>query len=177
MPPKFDFAHTTQLDTIELLTSRPSRIDFDAGDGLHLVVEAPAPGVFRLRCGEANHLTDDKPGARARAVAEMLLARQEAVGEAAIAPREGGDGWRVTQGDVALELQSNPVRFALYRNEERVFESEVSAHTPAFGHNALDQRVTLDKAAGLLGGGFPAFEALVPGTLPGWAGGLSLIHI
>lgn len=139
MPPKFDFAHTTQLDNIELLTSRPSRIDFDAGDGLHLVVEAHAPGVFRLRCGEANHLTDDKPGARARAVAEMLLARQEAVGEAAIAPRDGGDGWRITQGDVALEIQSNPVRFALYRNEERVFESEVSAHTPAFGHNALDQ--------------------------------------
>lgn len=139
MPPKFDFAHTTQLDTIELLTSRPSRFDFDAGDGLHLVVEAHAPGVFRLRCGEANHLNDDKPGARARAVAEMLLARQEAVGEASIAPREGGDGWRITQGDVALEIQSNPVRVAIYRNEERVFESEVSAHTPAFGHNALDQ--------------------------------------
>ncbi|KAJ8135106.1 hypothetical protein OY671_011681, partial [Metschnikowia pulcherrima] len=69
------------------------RIDFDAGDGLHSVVEAHAPGVFRSRCGEANHLTDDKPGARARAVAEMSLARQEAVGEAAIAPREGGDGW------------------------------------------------------------------------------------
>ena len=65
MPPKFDFAHTTQLDTIELLTSRPSRIDFDAGDGLHLVVEAHAPGVFRLRFGEASLLNDDKPGARA----------------------------------------------------------------------------------------------------------------
>ncbi|MGE8568927.1 MAG: glycoside hydrolase family 31 protein [Achromobacter sp.] len=84
-------------------------------------------------------MNDDKPGARARAVAEMLLARQEAVGEASIAPREGGDGWRITQGDVALEIQSNPVRVAIYRNEERVFESEVSAHTPAFGHNALDQ--------------------------------------
>lgn len=35
---------------------------------------------------------------------------------------------------------------------------------------AEGQRVTLDKAAGLLGGGFPAFDALVPGTLPGWAG-------
>lgn len=139
MPPKFDFAHTTQLDNVELLTSRPSRIDFDAGDGLHLVVEAHAPGVFRLRCGEANHFNDDKPGARARAVAEMLLARQEAVGEATIAPRDGGDGWRITQGDVALEIQTSPVRIALYRNEDRVFESEVSAHTPAFGHNALDQ--------------------------------------
>lgn len=32
------------------------------------------------------------------------------------------------------------------------------------------QRVTLGKAAGLLGGGFPAFDALAPGSLPGWAG-------
>jgi alpha-glucosidase (family GH31 glycosyl hydrolase) len=138
VPPKFDFAHTTQLDTIELLTSRPSRIDFDAGDGLHLVVEAHAPGVFRLRFGEASLLNDDKPGARARAVAEMLLARQEAVGESTISPRDDGDGWRVAQGDVTLEVRSNPVRVALYRGETKVFESEVSAHTPAFGHNALD---------------------------------------
>jgi tRNA 5-methylaminomethyl-2-thiouridine biosynthesis bifunctional protein len=35
---------------------------------------------------------------------------------------------------------------------------------------AEGQRVTLDKAAGLLGGGFPEFESLEPGSLPGWAG-------
>ncbi|WP_175209724.1 FAD-dependent oxidoreductase, partial [Achromobacter anxifer] len=35
---------------------------------------------------------------------------------------------------------------------------------------AEGQRVTLDKAAGLLGGGFPDFEALEPGSLQGWAG-------
>ncbi|MGB3431028.1 FAD-dependent oxidoreductase, partial [Achromobacter sp.] len=32
------------------------------------------------------------------------------------------------------------------------------------------QRVTLDKAAGLLGGSFPDFDSLEPGSLPGWAG-------
>jgi tRNA 5-methylaminomethyl-2-thiouridine biosynthesis bifunctional protein len=32
------------------------------------------------------------------------------------------------------------------------------------------QRVTLDKAAGLLGSRHPEFDALVPGALPGWAG-------
>lgn len=44
-------------------------------------------------------------------------------------------------------------------------------------HDAVDarisadgQRVTLGKAAGLLSGHFPDFDALVPGTLPGWAG-------
>lgn len=36
--------------------------------------------------------------------------------------------------------------------------------------SADGQRVTLDKAAGLLSGHFPDFAALVPGTLPGWAG-------
>ena len=76
--------------------------------------------------------------ARVRAVAEMLLARQEAVGESTISPRDDGDGWRIAQGDVTLEVRSNPVRVALYRGETKVFESEVSAHTPAFGHNALD---------------------------------------
>lgn len=35
---------------------------------------------------------------------------------------------------------------------------------------AEGQRVTLDKAAGLLGGGFPDFDSLEPGSLPGWAG-------
>ncbi|WP_032972116.1 glycoside hydrolase family 31 protein [Bordetella hinzii] len=139
MPPKYDFAHTNQLDTIELLTSRSSRIDFDAGGGLHLVVEAHAPGVFRLRGGEASLLTDDKPGARARAVAEMLLARQEAVGEATIAPRDDAQGWRITQGDVSLELRTDPLRLALYRGETEVLASSLSPHNPPFGHNALDE--------------------------------------
>ncbi len=35
---------------------------------------------------------------------------------------------------------------------------------------AEGQRVTLDKAAGLLGGSLPDFAALEPGSLPGWAG-------
>ncbi|AVJ30858.1 tRNA (5-methylaminomethyl-2-thiouridine)(34)-methyltransferase MnmD [Achromobacter spanius] len=35
---------------------------------------------------------------------------------------------------------------------------------------AEGQGVTLGKAAGLLDGRFPAFDALVPGSLPGWAG-------
>ena len=35
---------------------------------------------------------------------------------------------------------------------------------------AEGQRVTLDKAVGLLGGRHPDFDALAPGSLPGWAG-------
>ena len=36
--------------------------------------------------------------------------------------------------------------------------------------SAEGQRVTLGKAAGLLGRRFPGLEALKPGALPGWAG-------
>ncbi|OZI46976.1 glycoside hydrolase family 31 protein [Bordetella genomosp. 5] len=139
MPPKYDFDHTNQLDTVELLTSRPSRNDFDAGDGLRLVIEAHAPGVFRLRCALTPHFNEDKPSARARALSEMLLAREEAVGEATLAPRDDASGWRITQGDVSLEILTNPVRVVLWRGETQVLTSEVSAHTPAFGHNALDE--------------------------------------
>lgn len=139
MPPKYDFAHTNQLDTVELLTSRPSRIDFDAGDGLRLVVEAHAPGLYRVRCGMAHLFADEKLSPRGKAIAEMLLARQEAVGEATIAPVDGTAGWRISQGDTALEILSDPVRVNLYRGDSLVLASELSEHTPGFGHNALDE--------------------------------------
>ncbi|CAM3771831.1 glycoside hydrolase family 31 protein [Bordetella sputigena] len=138
MPPKFDFAHTNQLESVELLTARPSRIDFDTGDGLRFVVEPHAPGVFRIRCGHPHALSDDKPGMREKAIAEMLLARQEAVGEATVAPRDGG-GWRITQGDTALEISTDPVRVALFKGDTQVFVSDDSEHAPGFGHNALDE--------------------------------------
>ncbi|ANN68322.1 glycoside hydrolase family 31 protein [Bordetella bronchialis] len=138
MPPKFDFAHTNQLESIELLTARPSRIDFDTGDGLRFVVEPHAPGVFRIRCGQPHALADEKPSPREKAIAEMLLARQEAVGEATIVPRDAG-GWRIVQGDTALEVLTDPVRIALFKGDEQVFASDDSEHAPGFGHNALDE--------------------------------------
>ena len=120
------------------MTSRSSRIDFDVADGLHLIVEPHAPGVFRLRCAQANLLGENTPTARARAVAEMLLARQEAVGESVFEPREGGDGWRLTQGDVVLDIQTDPLRFSLSRAGEVVLRSQLSEHTAAIGYSALD---------------------------------------
>jgi alpha-glucosidase (family GH31 glycosyl hydrolase) len=140
VPPKFDFAHTNQLDTVELLTARPSRIDFDTGDGLRFLVEAHAPGVYRIRCGHPQALTEEKPTQREKAISEMLLARHEAVGEAVVTPRENGEGWRIVQGDTALELLTDPVRVVLFRGNDAVLASQLSEHTPAFGHNALDER-------------------------------------
>jgi alpha-D-xyloside xylohydrolase len=139
VPPEFDFDHTNQLDTVELLTSRPTRIDFDASDGLRFVVEAHAPGVFRLRCGHANLVTDEKPSTRARAISEMLLARQEAVGEATLSPLESGEGWRIVAGDFSMQVSTGPVRVALFRGEHEVLSTRASTRAPGFGHNALDE--------------------------------------
>jgi len=147
VPPKFDFAHTTQLESVELISSRSSRVDFDAGNGLRLVVEAHAPGVFRLRCGQANALNDEKPSARVRAVAEMLLARQEAVGECTVTPHDDGNGWRIAQGETALDVHTNPVRIAIIRGEAQVFASDVSEHAPTLGHDALGDDAAVWSAA------------------------------
>ncbi|RYF38921.1 MAG: glycoside hydrolase family 31 protein, partial [Comamonadaceae bacterium] len=114
MPPEYDYDHITQLDAVELLTSRSSRIDFDAGEGLRLVVEAHSPGVFRLRCGAAAVVNDEKPSTRTRALADMLLARDEAVGEATIGPLDNAQGWRIAQGDIVMQIESSPLRFSLY---------------------------------------------------------------
>jgi len=138
VPPKYDFDHTIQLDSAELLTSRSTRVDFDAGEGLRLAIEAHAPGVYRLRCGEASRLSDEKPTSRQRAVTDMLLARQEAVGEATLVPLDNAHGWRLTQGDTALEIHTGPVRIALYRAEQLVFTSHATPMSPDFGHSALD---------------------------------------
>ncbi|HEY0296904.1 MAG TPA: glycoside hydrolase family 31 protein [Bordetella sp.] len=134
MPPKSDLAQFVPLETAELLTSRPSRFDFDAAGGLHLVIEAHAPGVFRLRCGDPALLSDEKASARTRALAEMLLARQEAVGEATAAPYSGG--WRIEQGDVTLDVLLEPLRIVLSRGGHVVLASDASE--TAFAHYALD---------------------------------------
>src|SRR3546814_19331406 len=79
VPPKSDFAHVTQLNSLHFLTTKSALADFAVGDdaGLLLRIEAHAPGVYRLRCAPAERLRDEKPSARAKAQAEMLLARQE----------------------------------------------------------------------------------------------------
>jgi alpha-glucosidase (family GH31 glycosyl hydrolase) len=140
VPPKSDSALIAPIETLKLLSSRPSRFDFEIGGGLHLAIEAHAPGVFRLRCGELAQISDEKTSSRSRALAELLLARQEAVGEAAIAERESGgnSGWRIVQGDVTLDVHTKPLRVALSRGGQAVLSSD-TASGAAFGHRADPQ--------------------------------------
>src|SRR5690606_22815816 len=107
-----------------------TRADFVFDDsGLMLQVEAHAPGVYRLRCGKPAALNNDKPGARAKAHAEMLLARQEAVGELAVSSvtDPAQSGWRLEQGDIAMEITKSPFQFSVYRGEHCILSSQPDA--------------------------------------------------
>jgi hypothetical protein len=105
------------LESLKLVDTLPSRIVFDAGAGIKLVVEPHAPGVFRVRCGSPEAVAADiLPGARARAHADVLLARPEAIGEAVLEPMTGAvKGWSLVQGDTTLEITTNPFRLQVQR--------------------------------------------------------------
>lgn len=126
VPLKSNLVHVTQIEALGFLSSKSTRADFSVdGTDLQLIVEAHAPGVYRLRCGSAEVLNNEKPSARERAHTEMLLAREEAVGELAVSSNTDpfSTGWRLEQGDVVLELSHSPMRIALYRNDVCVLRS------------------------------------------------------
>ena len=88
-------------------------------DEWRLSIEAHAPGVFRLRCGPRAWLEPAKPSLRAQRQADMLLARQEAVGEMECQPLASG-GWRLAQGDCALEIGGTDAGIRLMRADRCV---------------------------------------------------------
>ncbi len=127
MPPKSDLAHVTQLTTVNFITAKSTRADFAFEDTeLQLLVEAHAPGVYRVRCAPAELLAGDKPSARSRAHAEMLLARQEPVGELAVSSisEPAQSGWLLEQGDIVLEVIRSPLQISLYRGDDCVLRTE-----------------------------------------------------
>jgi alpha-D-xyloside xylohydrolase len=127
VPPKSDFAHVTQLNTLQFLTAKSTRVDFAVDDTrLQLQIEAHAPGVYRLRIAQAPELLDEKPAMRSRQHAEMLLARHEAVGELAVSsiPEREQLGWRLEQGDIVLEITHSPLQFTLSRAGQCLVRSD-----------------------------------------------------
>jgi len=128
VPPKSDFAHVTQLTALEFLTAKSTRADFAIVDtDLQLLIEAHAPGVYRLRCADNLHLNDDKPSARSRAQAEMLLARHECIGELSVSsiPAAPHQAWRMEQGEIVMEITHSPFQISLYRGKHRVLRTDV----------------------------------------------------
>lgn len=93
------------LDSLKLIQSNPAKVTFDAGAGFKLVVEPHAPGVFRIRLGAADSVAHDLPTAgRAKAQAEMLIARGEAISEAETRVSDDGQCWEVCQGETILQV-------------------------------------------------------------------------
>lgn len=126
MPHDSEHVHVTPLTHLEFVRATPARSDFAfAESDLSLSVEAHAPGVYRLRCAAADVLSarEEKPTARQKAHAEMLLARDEPVGEMATSSVVGATGWRMEQGEIALEVFATPVGFALYRGDNCLLRS------------------------------------------------------
>src|SRR5690606_35380859 len=126
VPPKSDLDHVTQLVALDFLTSKSTRADFAVTDtDMQLQIEAHAPGVYRLRCAQASVLHNEKPSARTRAHIEMLLARQEPVGELAVSSiaEAPHSGWRYQQGDITLEVTQSPLQLFVYRGEDCVLST------------------------------------------------------
>lgn len=117
-----------------------------------LRIEAHAPGVFRLRCGPRTWLEPSKPAARAQRQADMLLARQEAVGELDCQSPESGV-WRLTQGDVCLGVGGAEPAIQLLRQDHCVASARISSRpvTDDDGHAVWLIEWSLGETEGLFG--------------------------
>uniref|UniRef100_UPI00333ED3A1 glycoside hydrolase family 31 protein n=1 Tax=Castellaniella defragrans TaxID=75697 RepID=UPI00333ED3A1 len=128
MSPKSELAGQLLEAGLEFVRAHSSCVDFTLDGGERcLRIEAHAPGVFRLRCGEARLLDPEKPTLRAQRHAELLLARQEAVGELSCEALEDGAGWRIVQGDAALRLAAGAFDIQVLRADRLVAESAPEA--------------------------------------------------
>ncbi len=130
VPLKSDLAHVTQLVTLNFLTAKSTRADFDVDDGdLLLQIEAHAPGVFRVRCAPADVLQNPKPSARSRVLADMLLARHDPISElyTSCIASPADAGWLLEQGDARLEITRSPLQFALYRGDNCIMRTQPGA--------------------------------------------------
>jgi len=126
VPLQFDSSRYQRLESLSLNTSSPAAVRFTTDQGQALLVEASAPGVFRLSMGTPAATGKPASGSATRAAAlHDLLARDEPIGEAAVEQVEldGQPGFRIVQGDNALEIATQPLRLALYRKGRKVLAS------------------------------------------------------
>ena len=108
------------------VASSPACVEWALHSGeWRLRIEAHAPGVFRLRCGPAAWLAPAKPSLRAQRHAAVLLARKEPVGEFEVSALAVG-GWRLTQGESALEVGGPVPVLKLLHSGQPVGEARLS---------------------------------------------------
>lgn len=123
----------TQLfNLLSNTTIKPSCADFQAAEADQILrVEAHSPGVYRIRVGTLNAIQPERVTLRAQQYAEMLLAREDAVGEFMLEEGiETENGWRLEQGDCVLELGRDPFSMTLRRNDEVLLQMAPSSLQP-----------------------------------------------
>lgn len=124
MLPKSELASQLQSARLDFVSASVSGADFAfEGGALRLRVEAHAPGVFRVRCGEPGLLDPEKTSLRTQQHADTLLARQDAVGELACSTLATGAGWQLVQGETRLEISAAPLNVRVYRGDRCVVHS------------------------------------------------------
>ena len=121
----------TQLfNLLSNITIKPSCADFQTAKADQILrVEAHSPGVFRIRLGALSDIQPERVSLRVQQYAEMLLAREDAVGEFAL--EEGiatDDGWRLEQGDCTLELKHTPFCFDVEARRANATSSRLFWH-------------------------------------------------
>ena len=132
MPLQFDSTQYKRFESLSHKSTSAASVTFSTDEGVPVVVEAHAPGVFRVRIGAA------------RSPDYKLLARTEPMGDAVVEPVKGG--WRIVQGEDALEIHASPLRIKLIRKGETVLQSAADEHfrgaqkAPVFGKGRKGER-------------------------------------
>ena len=125
----FQQSRFKRLSEVRFTGVEAGRAHFEV-DGFAFSVIAHAPGTLRLTIGKSQ-LPD-----------YGLLQQATATGSLEVKPE--GDGWRITRGDVALVIDTAPLRFTLSKDGRTVLTSITDQHfrgrtrLPAFGLHDTD---------------------------------------
>jgi alpha-glucosidase (family GH31 glycosyl hydrolase) len=143
VPFQFDSSRYTRFVSLTQRAANGPSIQFTTDQDWSALVEAHAPGVFRVRIDTTAEGATVSRAARPSSQRYELLARDEAIGEATVESVEGG--FRLTQGEDVLELLVNPLRIVLSRKGAPVLSSIDDAEIAAFGVGGLVGDDTQDR--------------------------------
>ena len=116
---------TPLFNQLSSLTTTSSSAQLTDSQSENIVrIEAHAPGVYRLRFGLLTDIEPERVTPRMQELEKSLLLRVDAVGELQnVAEYEKGC-WRFEQGELALELCSEPFGFRLLRGDQLLVQSQ-----------------------------------------------------
>lgn len=114
-----------------------------------LCIEAHAPGVYRLRWGPNTWIEPKKPNPRFQRRQQLLLAREEAVGELHTEPVDPS-GWSLAQGNISLQLGVDATSIRLLSDDKTIFQAEFAVF-PAADNTVWEIDIPLTKSESIYG--------------------------